>query len=519
MCAVGFRLAGVPRLAYSGIFRARAFPEGAAVRIVGADTIRSGRGATAFADTGMEPFASDTPLSTAAFKVVRRLAGAGHQALLAGGCVRDALLSRPLKDIDIATSALPEQVEALFAGETYAVGRAFGVIVVKQDGYVFEVATFRSDGEYRDGRHPASIRYADAAADARRRDFTINGLFFDPASREVLDFVGGREDLGNRLVRAIGDPEARFAEDRLRMLRMIRFAAVLEFAIDPATARAAASCADGLRQVSAERIAQEFTRMLVESPRPSVALEWLDRLGLLRQFLPEVATLRGVPQPPEFHPEGDVWTHTLMMLDRMPSDRDARLAYGVLLHDIGKAQTTCVRKDRQGQAVIRSPNHVAVGAVIAHDILIRLKQPATLRDAVEALVRRHMTFSELPRMRPATLRRFLGAPTFPLDLALHRLDCSCSSGDLSLLRFAEAKLGEYAAEPVLPKPWILGRDLLAIGMAPGPDVGRWVARAYDYQLDGRLVSRQALLAHILREWKDGVTPERLETPPDAAGTP
>ena len=466
----------------------------------------------------MEFFESDTPLATAAFKIVRRLTESGHQALLAGGCVRDALLARPVKDIDIATSARPEQVEALFAGETYAVGRAFGVIVVKQDGYVFEVAPFRADGEYRDGRHPAAVRYADAAADAQRRDFTINGLFFDPASREVLDFVGGREDFRNRLVRAIGDPMARFTEDRLRMLRMVRFAAVLEFEVDPVTARAAADCAEGLRQVSAERIAQEFTRMLVEAPRPSVALEWLDQLGLLRQFLPEVAALRGVPQPPEYHPEGDVWTHTLMMLDRMPADRDARLAYGVLLHDVGKAQTTCIKKDKAGNHVVRSPNHVAVGAAIAHDILIRLKQPATLRDAVEALVRRHMSFAELPRMRPSTLRRFLGAPTFPLDLTLHRLDVTCSSKDCSLLRFAEAKLAEFASEPVLPKPWILGRDLLAMGMEPGPEVGRWVARAYDYQLDGKHVSRQALLSRIRSEWRAGVTPERLGTPSDPADT-
>jgi poly(A) polymerase len=466
----------------------------------------------------MEFVESDAPLTTAAFKIVRRLTESGHQALLAGGCVRDALLARPVKDIDIATSARPEQVEALFAGETYAVGRAFGVIVVKQDGCVFEVATFRADGEYRDGRHPAAVCYADAAADAQRRDFTINGLFFDPTSRELLDFVGGREDLRNRLVRAIGDPVARFTEDRLRMLRLVRFAAVLGFEIDLATARAAAACAEGLRQVSAERIAQEFTRMLVEAPRPSVALEWLDRLGLLRQFLPEVAALRGVPQPPEYHPEGDVWTHTLMMLDRMPADRDARLAYGVLLHDVGKGQTTCIKKDKAGNHVVRSPNHVAVGAAIAHDILIRLKQPATLRDAVEALVRRHMSFPELPRMRPSTLRRFLGAPTFPLDLTLHRLDVTCSSKDFSLLRFAEAKLAEFASEPVLPKPWILGRDLLAMGMEPGPDIGRWVARAYDHQLDGRLVSQQALLSCILDEWRAGVTPERLGTPSDPADT-
>lgn len=459
----------------------------------------------------MDYFESDTPLLKAAIRIVRRLTDSGHQALLAGGCVRDALLGRKVKDIDIATAARPEQVEALFAGETYAVGRAFGVVVVRMDGYNFEVATFRADGEYLDGRHPEKVSYADAAADAERRDFTINGLFYDATTHEILDFVGGRDDLKRRYLRAIGDPVERFTEDRLRMLRMVRFASVLEFDIDPATAEAAAACADGLRLVSAERIAQEFTRMLVESPRPSVALEWLDRLGLLQQFLPEVAALRGVRQPPQFHPEGDVWTHTLMMLDRMPKERDATLAYAVLFHDIGKPPTTCIARDGDGSEIIRSPNHAAIGSEMAYGILDRLRMPAELRDTVAALVRRHMTFSELPRMRKPTLRRFMGAPTFKWDIALHRLDAACSSGDFSVLEFAEEKLAEFASEPVLPKPWIMGRDLLAAGMEPGPELGAWIARASDYQLDGRFASRGELLAHILGEWRDGVKPERLET--------
>ena len=250
--------------------------------------------------------------------------------------------------------------------------------------------------------------------------------------------------------------------------------------------------------------------MLIECPRPSIALEWLERLGLLQRFLPEVAALKGVPQPPEFHPEGDVWTHTLMMLDRMPEARDASLVYGVLLHDVGKPETTCVRKNGEGKTVIRSPNHVAVGAVMAHRILDRLKQPAAVRDAAAALVRRHMTFSELPRMRPATLRRFMGAPTFPLDLVLHRLDVMCSSGDLSMLHFAEQKAAEFAAETVLPPPWIQGRDLLAAGLTPGREMGQWLTRAYDLQLEGKTPSREALLAHILESWKAGVNPGRSE---------
>jgi poly(A) polymerase len=462
----------------------------------------------------MVAFAPADPRYVAALKIVERLHAAGHQALLAGGCVRDALLGRSIKDIDIATAARPEAIEALFPGATYAVGRAFGVVVVQQDGINFEVATFRADGVYRDGRHPESIRYADAAADARRRDFTINGLFYDPLARRLLDFVEGRRDLDGRCIRAIGDPTARFTEDRLRLLRAVRFAAVLDFGLDALTERSIRECADGLHLVSAERIGQEFTRMLVEAPRPSVAMELLDRLGLLERFLPELSRLRGVPQPPEYHPEGDVWTHTMMMLDRLPRDRDPRLAYGVLLHDVGKAETTCTKRNRQGKVVIRSPNHGAVGAVIARRVLMRLKMPVALQETVEALVRRHMTFPELANMRPATLRRFMGAPTFPLDLELHRLDVACSSGDLSLLDFARDKAAEYAAEPVLPMPWIRGRDLLAMGMTPGPDVGAWVAQAYEHQLDGRTPSREVLLERIRHEWKAGVRPVRPEN--DAA---
>ena len=447
----------------------------------------------------MEIFTNETPRLAAALEVAGHLREAGHQTLLVGGCVRDALLQRPVKDIDIATAAVPEEIEALFPGATHAVGRAFGVVIVHQGGFHFEVATFRSDGDYHDGRHPGSISRTDAAGDAQRRDFTINGLFYDPVSRQVIDFVDGRRDLEAGLVRAIGDPRARFTEDRLRMLRAVRFAATLEFRLDTATAAAIGTCAPGIVQVSAERIAHELTRMLIEAPRPSVALEMLDQLGLLKRFLPEVARLRGTQQPPRFHPEGDVWTHTMMMLDRMPPERDAALAYAVLLHDVGKPATTSVRLDSDGQEIIRSPNHAVIGADIAHGIMVRLKQPAALRDTVTEVIRRHMTFPELPKMRPATLRRFLGAPTFALDMDLHRLDASCSSGDLSLLQFAEAKATEFASEPVLPQPWIMGRDLLAAGMVPGPEVGRWVAQAYDCQLEGRFATRQELLEHILSQ--------------------
>ncbi len=444
------------------------------------------------------------PLFHDAAAVVARLRAAGHQALLAGGCVRDLLLGRTIRDFDIATSARPEQVARIFAGRTLAVGQAFGVMVVRTERHAFEVATFRADGDYRDGRHPDSVRYADARADAQRRDFTINGLFYDLARKTVLDFVSGRRDLDRRMVRAIGDPAARFAEDRLRLLRGVRFAAVLDFTLEPATAAAAREAAAGIAAVSAERIGVEFTRLLLEAGRPSRGLELLLELHLLDRFLPEMAAMRGVPQPPEYHPEGDVWTHTLMMLDRLAPPRDATLAYAVLLHDIGKPLTTVVRQDsRKKCEIIRSPNHAAVGEKLARQILTRLRQPTALIDTVAALVRRHMTFADLPRMRPATLRRFLGAPTIALDLELHRLDTKCSSGDERLLRFAEEELERWRKEPVLPTPWLRGRDLLALGLKPGPELGRWLRIAYDMQLEGAAASGEELLARLRAEMKAG----------------
>jgi len=440
------------------------------------------------------------PLFRDAGALVARLRAAGHAALLAGGCVRDALLGREIKDVDIATSARPEEVARLFAGQTLAVGQAFGVMIVRTESHAFEVATFRAEADYRDGRHPTIVRYADAAADAQRRDFTINGLFYDLERETVLDFVEGRRDLQRRLVRAIGDPAKRFAEDRLRLLRGVRFAAVLDFAIEPATAAAARDAAAGLGAVSAERIGAEFTRLLLEARSPARGLELLRELDLLDRFLPEVAALRGVPQPPEFHPEGDVWTHTLMMLDRLPPPRDAALAYAVLLHDIGKPATTVARRDPDsGRETVRSPNHAAAGAALARAILERLRQPASLGETVVALVRRHMTFADLPRMRPATLRRFLGAPTIARDLELHRLDMACSSGDDRVLRFAEQELARWRDEPVLPAAWVRGRDLLALGLPPGPELGRWLRRAYDLQLEGAAAGGAELLALLRAE--------------------
>lgn len=438
-----------------------------------------------------------SPLWDDAREILRTLRDGGYQALLAGGCVRDALLGRPTKDIDIATAARPDQVEALFPGRTLPVGKAFGVILVKgatDRKNVFEIATFRADGDYRDGRHPDEIRFADAEADAQRRDFTINGLFFDPQEERLLDFVGGIADLAAGIVRAIGDPSRRFAEDKLRMLRAVRFAGTLGFALDEATATAIRDNAGRLRCVSAERIGQEFSRMLAESRTPSVTLERLHDLELLPLFLPEVENLRGVRQPPRFHPEGDVWTHTCMMLDRIPAPRDLDLAYAILLHDIGKPRTTFVTEEADGSEKIQSPCHADVGADMVPGILTRLKQPSQRIDRVEAIVRRHMTFINVTKMRRSTLRRFMGAPTFPLELELNRLDILCSCGDQSLIDAVRKLADEFANEPALPPALVKGRDLIAAGLQPGKRMGKALKQIYDHQLETPDATREDLLA-------------------------
>lgn len=429
-----------------------------------------------------------------AIGVVRDLSGAGHLALFAGGCVRDSLLGRPVHDIDVATSAHPEQVEEIFRGRTIPVGKSFGVVVVKTPHHTFEVATFRADGAYTDGRRPDSIRYANAEADAQRRDFTINGLFYNPLADERLDYVGGLDDLKRGVVRAIGVPAERFAEDRLRMLRAVRFASVLGFQLDAATAEAIREAAPRVRSVSAERIGVEFTRMLVESQQPSRMLEMLHELRLLPVFLPEIEAMRGVRQPPEFHPEGDVWTHTCMMLDRIPAPRDPDLAYGVLLHDVGKPRTTLVAVGPDGSPRIRSPNHASVGGDMVPDILRRLRQPAARIETVEAMVRRHMTFPSVPQMRKSRQRRFLGAPTFALDFQLFQLDMACSSNDLALVDAVRALADEYANEPALPPPLVMGRDLVAAGFKPGPEMAPLLQRLYDAQLEDPTLTKEALLA-------------------------
>lgn len=440
-------------------------------------------------------------LFRAACGVTDRLRNAGYQALFAGGCVRDALLGRKLKDIDIATNARPDEVEALFPGRTIAVGKAFGVIVVQaENDLTFEVASFRADADYTDGRRPDAIRFTDAAEDAQRRDFTINGLFYDPANQTVMDFVNGRQDLSRRIVRAIGDATARFNEDHLRLLRAVRFATVLEFDLDTTTAAAVRACAPLLATVSGERVGNEFTRLLCESPRPSHALEMLLDLQLLQVFLPEIVRLKNTPQPPEFHPEGDVWNHTCHMLEDLPAPRDPIIAYSVLLHDVGKPATITILPDATtGCNRIRFPCHADKGALLTKAILARLRQPTALIEAVCAIVQRHMYFIDVEKMRPATLRRLMGAPTFARELEVHRLDLQHSNGDFTTHAFLTHKRAEFGAEPVLPKPWIRGHDLLTLGLSEGPLIGAWLQRAYDAQLEGRYSDRHQLLAWLARE--------------------
>ncbi len=450
----------------------------------------------------------DESVLTAARAVTGELAGAGHQALFAGGCVRDALLGRPLKDIDIATSATPDEVEALFKGHTVAVGKAFGVVLVLRGGFQFDVATFRTDGDYLDNRRPGRVTFASAEGDAERRDFTVNGLFCEPQSGEVIDYVGGLADLKARTIRAIGEPEARFREDHLRMLRAVRFASVLGFGIEAATLRAIVLQPEWIRTVSAERVASEFVRLLCESPRPSAGLNLLRETGLLAQFLPEVEALHGTRQPPQFHPEGDVWTHTCLMLDELPPPREPELALGVLLHDIGKPATYSEQLcPKEGAMRIRFPNHAPVGAEMAEGILTRLRQPSARIDAVKALVSGHMQFVEAPKMRRAKLRRFLGSAAFSRMLELMRLDILYSNSDFTSWLFLKEAFESFQSEPVLPEPLVKGRDLLAWGVEPGPGMGALLSDLYDAQLEGLVSSVEEAQGFVERQ-KTGLGEKR-----------
>ncbi len=425
----------------------------------------------------------------AAIGVVDRLQRAGHTAYWAGGCVRDRLLGIEPLDYDIATDAQPDQVLALFPRAT-AVGKSFGVVVAPWREWTFEIATFRQDHAYRDGRHPSHVSFVTPQEDATRRDFTINAMFYDPLANQLHDFVDGQADIATGTIRCVGDANRRFAEDHLRMLRAVRFATRLDFTIHPDTANAIRLQAGSVADISVERIGDELTRILMESRNAGQALLLLEALGLLQVILPEVAVMRGQEQPPQFHPEGDVLTHTAIMLDNM-AFRDDVLAYAALLHDVGKPPTASHDGTR-----IRFNCHADRGADITREILTRLRFPTRTIDAVTHCVRNHMRFSSVKEMRRSTLRRLVGAPTFPTELELHRLDCIASHGMLNHYTFLQSVQEEMAQEPVLPEPWVSGHDILACGVPKGPEVGKWLRLAYDAQLEAAQPDREALLAWL-----------------------
>jgi poly(A) polymerase len=437
----------------------------------------------------------------AALGIARRLRDLDHAAYFAGGCVRDLLLGVAPHDFDVATAATPEQVMAAFP-RTEAVGAHFGVVLVvdKVDGerVATEVATFRNDGAYSDGRRPDAVRFSsDAREDVLRRDFTINGMLldamrFDAGDRIedcVLDFVGGLSDLAAGVVRAIGDPVVRFAEDKLRMLRAVRFAARLGFAIEPRTMTAMQAEAAGIAQVSAERVRDELTKILTEGAARR-GFELLDESGLLAQVLPEVVKMKGVEQPPQYHPEGDVWVHTLMLLEHLPKGASTTLAWGMLLHDVGKPATFTAPDPAKPGDRIRFNGHVEVGMAVARGILNRLR--FSNEDAVQilALIQHHMQFGDVMKMKQSTLKRFLRLPQFEEHLALHYADVMSSNKNLGLYEFARKHLEELGEEQLKPKLLVTGEDLIAVGYRPGPEFKAMLLAAEDAQLEGVIASRE-----------------------------
>lgn len=439
-----------------------------------------------------------------AISIAQTLRQRGFQAYLVGGCVRDLLLGREPQDYDIATNATPDQVMVIFP-ETYAVGAQFGVVLVpvpresveteSAASRTVEVATFRSDVGYSDGRHPDEVRFSqDPRQDVLRRDFTINGMLLDPAGGEVLDYVGGRKDLEARIIRAIGEPELRFQEDKLRMLRAIRFAARLGYTIESATFGAIRKLAPQIHLVSRERVRDELTRMLIEGQARRAFL-LLDESGLLKEILPEISAMHGVEQPPQFHPEGNVFVHTLLLLDHLPQPCPPTLAWGALLHDVGKPPTFRVAPDR-----IRFDGHVEVGVKMAAEICRRLRLSSDDTEQILALVDNHMRFAHATRMSESTLKKFLRMPRFEEHLALHRADCLASHGDLTTYEFTREKLATIPPDKMRPSPLVNGDDLIAAGYPPGPRFREILTAVEDAQLEGRLPSRDEALAFVRREF-------------------
>ena len=423
-------------------------------------------------------------------KICAVLRADGKQAYLVGGCVRDLVLGREPADYDICTDARPDLVQKLFP-RSLAVGAKFGVILVAEEGVQVEVATFRSDIGYSDGRHPDHVVYSlTPQEDVQRRDFTINGLLMDPATREVLDYVGGRADLHSKIVRAIGDPRQRFAEDKLRMLRAVRFAARFGFQIEPQTMAAAQDFATQITQVSPERIRDELTKLLTEGAARR-GFELLDETGLLSVVLPDVARMKGVEQPPQFHPEGDVWIHTRMLLEGLQPNCSPTLAWGVLLHDVGKPPTFAPATGPGTR--IRFDGHAEVGARMADHICRSLRFSNEDTEQIESLVANHMRFKDVPQMRTATLKRFVRLPRFEEHLELNRLDCLASHGSLQTYTFVQQFLVETPPEIVYPPKLVTGDDLKDMGLVPGPQFREILLAIEEAQLEGKLLDRESAL--------------------------
>lgn len=430
--------------------------------------------------------------------IVQRLKASGHEAYFVGGCVRDFLRGVTPGDYDIVTSAPPEEICQIFP-RAMTIGAKFGVVAVIMDGHPHEVATFRSDELYEDGRHPSRVRFTSAREDVQRRDFTVNGLLMNPETREIIDYVNGQADIKQKIIRTIGDPDRRFQEDFLRMLRAVRFAANLDFSLDKETQNAIQRNASRIRQVSAERIQEELNKILTRGGARR-GFELLETTGVLQVILPEVAATVGVEQPPRFHPEGDVWQHILRMLELLPTDGETSsnicLAWGALLHDIGKAVTRS--EDERG---IHFYGHVQKGEALADAILQRLRFSRAHRETVLSLIRQHMVFMNVQDMRPGRLKRFLRMPDFHLHLELHRLDCLASHGMLDHYEFCRRQLEQLGEEDLHPVRLLSGHDLKAMGFAPGKLLGEILQELETQQLEGKIKTAREAKDFVLSRWK------------------
>jgi poly(A) polymerase len=452
-------------------------------------------------------------MNTPARDIVAQLQQAGYTAYLAGGCVRDHLLGIEAKDYDVATSARPEEVQRLFPRVTNLTGKSFGVVRVMVGEEQFEVAMFRQDGAYVDGRRPESVTSATPEIDAQRRDFTINGLFFDPVAEKLIDYVGGETDLRTGIIRAIGNPADRFAEDHLRLLRAIRFATRFVFKIEPKTWDAIRAAAPMIKTVSAERIRDELNKIFTAS-KPELGLDLLDRSGLLAEVLPDIAAMHGVEQPPQFHPEGDVYEHVRLMLSKI-EEPNLDLALGVLFHDVGKKPTA--KTDENGR--IRFNEHESVGADMSEKIMTDLRYDNKTIETVKEMVQYHMQFKDVPKMRPSTLKRMMSRPTFLLELELHRIDCASSHGDLSHYDYLKHLIETMPPEQIAPPQLISGRDLIAMGLPPGKIFSRILEAVRIAQLEESVQTRIEALAMARklasRGMETGSLPPLTENPPKA----